>query len=690
MSNGFRFSISATFTAEPVEAVIAFWAKELESEFEVEFAPYNQVMQSLADPASLFAKNRRGLNVILLRAEDLGQFEAYDEAAAGQVQTNVTAALEAAAGTAFSVPLLIVTCPASPRFPHEIRVAAPQKAGVHLLEWQQVAELYPVAEWYNAEGDRLGKIPLTEAGFAALGTAMVRHAVALSSPPYKVIVSDCDNTLWKGVCGEDGPRGVAVDEARWFLHEFLLRQRDAGMLLAMASKNNDPDVLETFAQNPEWPLRADHFTTRRINWRPKTENLPEMAAELGLGLDSFIFLDDDARECAEIREELPEVLMLPLPRADADIPHFLRHVWAFDHPVITAEDRARAESYRQAVEFGRAVHSAVSIEEFFRSLDLRVTIRPLTPDHVARVAQLTQRTNQFNFTTIRRTEAEIAALTAAGVECWTMEVADRFGEYGLTGVLLFEAVDEALRVDSFLLSCRVLGRGVEHHVMRWLGDMALTRGMREIEITAVETAKNAPARQFLSSILGEAAKAGVPYRFSASYLTSLEPSAAVAVPVEDRPKSAAAPKRRIDFARIARELNTVDAIMARMRPALGGRANGSHPPVTELEQKLAAIWSELLGQAAVSLDDNFFDLGGHSLIAVLLLAKIKETIGVEVPIDEVYSGDLTLGKLAAAVESQQLAATDPEEYAALLAELESMSDEEVRELLAREEGSGAN
>ena len=191
----------------------------------------------------------------------------------------------------------------------------------------------------------------------------------------------------------------------------MLDQRESGMLLALASKNNERDVIETFEQNPEMPLQLRHFITSRLNWESKAENLESMAAELSLGVDSFIFVDDNPKETAEVSEGLPQVLSLTLPHDSASIPQFLAHVWAFDHVSVTEEDRQRNVYYAQAQEFGRELKKARSAEHFLETLELTVKMDALSADRLARVAQLTQRTNQFNFTSLRRTEQDIRSLS---------------------------------------------------------------------------------------------------------------------------------------------------------------------------------------------------------------------------------------------------------------------------------------
>ena len=530
--------------------------------------------------------------------------------------------------------------------------------------------------------------------YAALATMIIRRAHTLAMPPYKVIAVDLDNTLWRGICGEDGPAGVVLDAPRRRLHEFLLEQRNAGMLLAIASKNNFEDVEETFAAHPEFPLRLEHFAAWRIDWNPKSVNLASLAAELNVGLDTFIFLDDNPKECAEVASSAPEVLSIALPANLEELPEFLAHIWAFDHPKVTEEDRRRAMMIGRSLEFSRAARSAASLDEFIASLNLRVDVQPLDPERLPRAAQLTQRTNQFNTTTIRRTEAELAALAAQpGARIFTAEVSDRFGEYGLTGLaIVFTRLNE-LYVDSLLLSCRVLGRGVEHRILARLAEMALDEGVYTVTVPFVPTAKNAPARAFLDSIPFGACyedNGGFVYRFPAVELQTLRWAPSAAAPaVPERPATPAPAVRSFaGYADIAAALRRPAQILdaVRREAAAGREAPQAGTFSSETEERLAKIWSELLQKPVTDPAANFFDLGGHSLLAVLLLMRIREEFGVELSVDEVYSASLTLGSLAAAIEARQLGAADPEEYQALLAEIENLSDEEVRALLERELG----
>lgn len=711
----FRIAIAASFTAEPIRAVLEFWGRELNRDFEVRFAPYNQIPQTLLNPTGEFAQNTHGVNMVLLRYEDLGQFGELDAAALAQLESNAAELVSVlrSAPARLKEPLIVCLCPSTPAFTEDTECAAslarvrstlePSLAnvpGLQYLDEIEIGRLYPVDNWFDAGAEQLGRIPYTELYFAALGTALIRRTQAMYMPPYKVIAVDCDNTLWRGICGEDGPQGVSLDPARRRLHEFLLRQRDAGMMLVLASKNNEQDVFDTFAAHPEFPLQLHHFTAWRLDWSSKAVNLASLSVDLNVGLDTFLFLDDNPKECAEVSDGAPEVLPLTLPENIDELPEFLEHVWAFDHLAITEEDRQRGAMMAQTLEFGREVKKAASLEEFIAGLDLRVDIQPMAQERLGRVAQLTERTNQFNCTTIRRGEAEIEALLADGRhEIFTAEVTDRFGEYGLVGVLIVERREGELVVDTFLLSCRALGRGVEHRMLSALAEHALDHGIYKVSVRFRETAKNLPAAQFLHGLDADSVELrddGSVYRFRATGLQALrwKPVAGPVPPPATTPRSAAvAAQRFVEFESIARKLRAPAQVLAAMRKQAQATVKTSSvadAPATEVEQKLAAIWSELLQRPVVSSTANFFDLGGHSLLAVLLLMRVKEEFAIELTVDDVYSGSLTLSELARTIESRQLGDIDPGEYHALLAEIEGLSDEEVRALLEEEEQAGAD
>lgn len=661
-------AIAASFTAEPITECLDFWMQELNNPARIEFAPYNQIFQQLLDPTSLLSQNSSGINVVLLRLEDWLRFNS--QATVNQdylalIEQNVQdliAGVKAAVERS-TVPYIICLCPASPSTPDpahwetffqrmETLIETELNAipGLHLIHYNQVLQTYPVAEYYDSQQDRLGHIPYTPSFFTALGTALARRIYAIKHPPYKVIVLDCDNTLWRGIVGEDGVSGIQIPSAWKILQTFMLEQQQAGMLLCLCSKNQEADVIAVLEQRSDMLIRREHLVSWRINWLPKSENLKSLAAELNLGLDSFIFIDDNPVECAEVQANCPEVLTLQLP-VEPEISRFLQHIWAFDHLQTTAEDAQRTALYQQNVQRQRFQQQAPSIETFLAGLALKVTIAEPSFAQLSRVAQLTQRTNQFNFTTLRRSESEVQQLSQSGIQCRIVEVSDRFGDYGLVGVLLFSTDTDALQIDTFLLSCRVLGRGVEHEMIRHLAELAAEQHLQWINAPYSPTPKNLPALNFLENVAAdyrqttdqgycfqipvEQAKS-IRYTPGNRQNSSSSPVQSVAQSFDDsKPVKPQVAKSQI-VGRIAKELSTAEQILASIQAQqFNSRSQSDRPirsPRTTTEQQLAGLWTQILSIAPIGITDNFFELGGTSLQAVTLFAQIERTFGKGFPL----------------------------------------------------------
>lgn len=504
---------------------------------------------------------------------------------------------------------------------------------VHTISPAALLQRYPVKDYYDPHTHHAGHIPYTAEAYAAIGTTLLRAIFNLKSNPFKVIVLDCDNTLWKGVCGEDGAMGIEVPAPYRALQEFMIGQIKAGMLLCLCSKNNETDVLQVFDQRTDMLLQREHLVAWRLNWNRKSENIKSLAKELNLGLDSFIFIDDNPVDCADVKINCPEVLTLQLPGDPERFPSFLNHLWPFDRTGSTGEDQNRTRMYQENTERQKFRERTLSLKDFIQGLQLRIEIGEATQDQLARISQLTFRTNQFNFTTIRRSENELREfLNRQGAKCLAVRVADRFGDYGLVGVVLYENQADLCKVDTFLLSCRVLGRGVEHAVVSWLGRHAIEEGRKFVDLTYVPTQKNSPALEFIKSI----GQSGASWTFPAERLASVEYDPDRSTPPVLQTSLPAAHWRAFGSAdcsaclqRIGEQLCDMDRIAKAIE---AHRLSKQAPPVADvkpgstLEAALLNIWRKVLGRPRIGLDDNFFEAGGTSLRAVQVIAAIKKEL----------------------------------------------------------------
>ncbi|MDP9160197.1 MAG: HAD-IIIC family phosphatase, partial [Acidobacteriota bacterium] len=318
----------------------------------------------------------------------------------------------------------------------------------------------------------------------------------------KAVVVDLDNTLWGGVIGEDGMDGIKLGNeypgaAFRDLQRALLDLHQRGILLAVCSKNNRDDAMEALKNHPGMLLKPSHFASMRINWTDKAQNLREIAKELNVGVDALAFLDDNPIERQQVRSLIPEVHVIELPNDPMLFARVIRQNPVFERLVLTAEDQQRGAMYQSQREREELEQKVFSKEDFYRSLQQEAEIAPVTKASLARIAQLTNKTNQFNLTTRRYTEQQISEMISApGCDCFTISVRDRFGDNGLVGVAITRHIGDVGEIDTFLLSCRVIGRTVETAFLSFLAEQGRRNGARQLRGWFLPTQKNTPARDF--------------------------------------------------------------------------------------------------------------------------------------------------------------------------------------------------
>ena len=322
----------------------------------------------------------------------------------------------------------------------------------------------------------------------------------------KCIVLDLDNTLWGGVVGELGPQGIMLGQeypgnAYLEFQRLLLSLYENGIILAINSKNNPEDVEEVFAKNPNMILRKNHFGAIVANWNNKADNLKTIANELNIGTDSLIFLDDDALNRDLVRSILPEVLVPDFSLPPEEYVQTLLNLDVFHAMRITEEDRERGQMYAAERERKEIKLKTTDISQYLQNLNIEIAISLNDKNLIPRLSQLTQKTNQFNLTTIRSTEKEIEEWINKGWYVYSGDVKDKFGPYGITILAIFEPLNKnKIRLVTYLMSCRVMGRGVEQSFFRSIAEELSRHKFTHIEASFVPTKKNMPAAEFLPSL----------------------------------------------------------------------------------------------------------------------------------------------------------------------------------------------
>lgn len=712
--------IAATFTAEPLALPLAAWCRWLGLSVDLRFAPYNQVFQQLLDPHSVLSANRGGTNLLLIRLMDwvTADWGAADSCtaegadAAGQLAQHAGDLFHAIqrASADSSSRLIVCFCPnpttassaalqALADGEAELTARLSELPRVQVIASTVATELYPVTEVDDPLAGRAGHIPYTQAYFAALATLLARRLYASQRRPAKVIVLDCDNTLWDGVCGEVGALAVVISPQHRAFQLALLQLRDQGYLLCLCSKNNAADAWEVFDQHPDMLLRRAHITAAQLNWSPKSHNLRELAKQLNLGLDSFVFIDDSPLQCAEVRAHLPQVLTLQLPEVDeapqrptsaedaTGLGTFLQHVWALDRSKVTPEDRQRTELYAQEMRRVEARQQTLSLQQFLAELNLQIQFLSVDAEHIERAAQLTQRTNQFNFTTRRRSVDELQQWSAQPLQhAFLVDAADRFGQYGLVGLVLYRLVDNALQVDNMLLSCRALGRRIELRMLEELSRRAKSHHCLHVEVQLVNTEKNQPAQEFLQRVFGDfrSDSADANGRSPAEQLTLFHMSVeqldaalraaelnvtgpllgadahepteedvveesvveeAVGKSTEGRIVEAGGGKSSGEWPsdlcqHIATQWNNVGSILhkirdeARPRPELD---DAFVPPRSVVERTVVELCQDVLNLRRVGIHDGLKALGASSLHIVQLYSRLEQTFHAGLSIADIFA-----------------------------------------------------
>lgn len=658
----FSIRVSATFTADHVLPGLRFWMRALEADADCVMAPYGQVLQALLHPTSVLAARGKALNVVLLRVRDWLRELAEDKVGDLEFLTgylsDTARDFERAMRThrASGAPeTLLLLCPSYDSVASAENVLLRQvesdlTASLQGLPGLQIAAASAFHEHYDVREsditdplrDHIAHIPYKDGYLHVLAAIIARHAHRKLTLARKVVVVDCDNTLWGGVVGELGAEGLEFDEGHRALHRMLVRLTEAGVLVCLCSKNEEPDVWRVFETRPELGVPRESVVAAMINWQPKSQNLRSLAARLNLGLDSFVFLDDNPVECAEVRAGCPEVLTLQWPKEPEQAQRLLRHVWEFDRSGGTKEDQRRTQMYREEIKRQELRADTLTFDDFIKNLQLVVDASPLAPEDLKRAAQLTLRTNQFNFTTIRRDEAELQALVTGGQhEVRTIRVRDRFGDYGLVGLVIAERGAEAWTLDTFLLSCRVLGRGVEHRILADLGDMAQASGAARVHLRVEFTKRNTPARTFLESAIpaehqhadGQSLACDVPSDVLRA--VRFEPSAGAGEVVAEETDTA--PAQAADTGRLRRREEQIGRTafewsdVAALRAAVEGTTAPRASEVPVLDTDIAATVHQAFASAlrvpvsTVTAVDALEALGCDSMRVVEITVALSES-----------------------------------------------------------------
>jgi FkbH-like protein len=526
----FKLAILRSFTVEPIVPPLRAEAFAYGIDLEVHVGDFNTYIQDMLDNQSSLYRFAPNAVALAVRADQAApelwrDFADLAPEAAQQAAERVVRGYEQWIGAfrKHSQAALIIHSlerPSSPslgvlddqsetrqsglirQINRELRRIAEGFHGVYVLDYDALVARHGSERWNDERKWLMARLPIAAGYLLHMAREWMRFIMPLSGRTAKVLVVDLDNTLWGGVIGEDGMTGIKVGPeypgaAYQALHRALLDLSRKGILLAVCSKNNLDDAMEALEKHPGMLVRPKHFAAMRINWTDKAQNLREIAQELNVGMDSLAFLDDNPFEREQVRAALPEVTVIDLGKDPLEYASAVRNCAVFERLTLSSEDQQRTEMYAAQKQRAGAEQNFQSKEDFFRFLEQEAELEPVSDLTLARVAQLTQKTNQFNLTTRRYTEPEIAKMAKKPEwHIFSIRVRDRFGDHGLVGVAIAHDDGDQCEVDTFLLSCRVIGRTVETALLAHLAESAAQRGRKRLVGWFLPTKKNAPARDF--------------------------------------------------------------------------------------------------------------------------------------------------------------------------------------------------
>jgi amino acid adenylation domain-containing protein/FkbH-like protein/FkbM family methyltransferase len=638
--------ISGTFSLDNIKNSLTKLSRQLAWDLALICSEYNQVIQTLYDPNSIFYKKHNSYNIILLRIEDCLRYVEIENLSTAELENLIrqyTAEFIAAIQHAITskIAIIIAWCPTTSNLPshiNELINTAKQEIiasfNDKVTHWQDLLREF-AGEIYDVMTDKIASIPYTEAANNALALAMLRNLHAHSRRAYKLVVVDCDNTLWHGVCAEDGAANIVFEEQHLKLQQKLHTLAAQGVLICLASKNSEADVLQVFAKRTEMPLKLSDIIHYKINWQTKSQNIAEIATVLNLKLDDFVFIDDNPVELAEVSSQHPQILALQFPTDQQQALAFIANAWCLDVAKVSGFDQERINFYKTDVQREQLSKQTHSFNEFLHKLQINIESSEITADDYERISQLSKRTTQFNFCNIQRSTLEIEQLLQQPeILGYKIYVKDLLGDYGLVGALLLEVNNDNLIINSFFLSCRALGKRIEYQFLRTIANQALALKKSKLIIRFHASSKNQPALNFIQSLPAIISYKQDSIEFFEFYCYDILNF--------DYNINYTPNKSHINTGPINSARSQDNIIVNKALSSYNFSAPSNNELIAEpaknvsIEDTILAIWSQVLNVSVQNID-NFFQLGGDSLLAIQVLLKIKQRLGYELDLNMFFS-----------------------------------------------------
>ncbi len=524
-----RIAILRNIMLEPIESYLRYGAFELGYRASVKFGEYDNIVQEAMGGAALLAdkpdyvlvfdfletlsrnlsRNFPGLTAAEVDGE-IDRIKAHIDLVLGGIrqQTDATILWHSWELPSNPVPGILDAqidgqTASIARLNDYLRLKLRETSNAYFVDLNGLMAQMGARDWYDLRYWHIGRAPYTRGAMREIAKYDLRFMRARLGKSRKCLVLDCDNTLWGGIVGEDGLEGIKLGttypgSAFYELQQEIVNLHRRGVIIALCSKNNEADVWEVFRNHPDMLLKEDQIAAAQINWNDKAANLRQLALDLNIGLDSMVYVDDSEFETGLVSREIPEIAVIHLPPNNSvAYASTLAGCGYFDQLTLSNEDVNRGAMYRAEAVRKNLQAQATDLESYFRSLEMIVDIHLADDFAVPRIAQLTQKTNQFNLTTRRYSEADIARFrTDPAADVIYLKLSDQYGDSGIVGVCILTYSEGRAVLDSFLLSCRVLGRGVEDVFLARALNLARQRGCELAVGEYRPTSKNQQVKLF--------------------------------------------------------------------------------------------------------------------------------------------------------------------------------------------------
>lgn len=629
--------ITGTFSVDSVKSCLSSLCERYHFPYEIESLNHDSLNISLVDKNSDLNNNK--LNIILVREQDLTKKSLSNSE---KLNDFINALIFSASQN--KTHFILGLCPSVNKSTQSIDDSdlinqLSHFENITLLDLRSLIKNLDDQTIYDEITDREAQIPYKSYFDKLLASRILKKIYACYHNTYKVVVVDCDDTLWTGMCGEDVIDKIKISETNALLQKKLKSLREKGFLIFICSKNHEDDVKKIFSEHPDMILTTSDITAWKINWHDKSSNLKALSDSLNISLSSFIFIDDNPLEIAEVEANLSEVLTLHFTKDTYELNLILNNLWAFDKEIPITQADERNQWYSAHFKREEQKTNFKNIEDFIASLKLNINIAEADHSHAARLAELSHRVTQFNFTNKKYNTHEITTLIDSGKNIYTFKVdlTDKYGDYGLVGLMIISIKDNSMFVESFMLSCRALNRDVEKRMLYYLADLAKNLNIRDIIIPFTETLRNLPAKIFLETLNANTKNTsdGTTILTMDTNIDNLFISNKILNPKNQKIAQSNQSKEKNLVLNKEEMFELLDINTANF-PTKQTNINNNRLEVKNVSQALICIWKGILKINSIRNSDDFFNLGGNSLSALRLLSQICEYFKIDMNLHEIF------------------------------------------------------